>query len=69
MSSFYRTYLQSAAWQAKREEALEVAGYSCEECGADGQLHVHHLTYARLGREELDDLAVLCPQCHESAHL
>lgn len=67
--SFYREYLNSSAWRAKREEMLELAGYQCEECGSGGHLHVHHLTYARLGREELDDLAVLCPQCHEAAHL
>lgn len=26
-------------------------------------LHVHHHTYARLGHERDDDLAVLCPRC------
>ena len=67
--SFYREYLNSSTWRAKREEMLEIAGDQCEECGAGGQLHVHHLTYARLGHEELDDLAVLCPQCHEAEHL
>lgn len=32
------------------------------------RLEVHHLTYARLGRELPDDLIVLCPACHAAAH-
>ena len=32
------------------------------------RLEVHHLTYARLGNEADDDLIVLCPECHATAH-
>ena len=32
------------------------------------RLEVHHLSYARLGRELPDDLIVLCPACHAIAH-
>lgn len=28
-------------------------------------LDVHHLTYDRFGREELDDLVLLCRDCHK----
>jgi len=31
-------------------------------------LEVHHLTYDRLGDERMDDLEVLCPDCHRKAH-
>lgn len=30
-------------------------------------LQVHHLTYARLGKEKLSDLRVTCESCHKKA--
>lgn len=56
----YNAYINSAAWQRKRQEALRVAGCECEDCGVTENLHVHHLTYERLGNELLSDLRVLC---------
>lgn len=35
---------------------------------SEHKLHVHHLTYARVGNEEPGDLRVLCFQCHQKAH-
>ena len=32
------------------------------------RLEVHHLTYARVGRELDDDLIVLCADCHAAIH-
>ena len=31
-------------------------------------LQAHHLSYARLGHERLDDLEALCMHCHENEH-
>jgi len=31
-------------------------------------LHVHHRTYERVFHETLDDLCVLCEDCHELFH-
>ena len=28
-------------------------------------MNLHHLTYERLGRENISDLRVLCPDCHK----
>jgi hypothetical protein len=68
-SSFYLDYLDSAEWDEQRRAALARAEYRCEECGAsDVVLHVHHLTYVRLGDEWPEDLQVLCEVCHEEAH-
>ena len=67
MKSFspqYHTYLASDAWQRKRYAVLRRAGYRCERCGWAGPLDVHHLTYARFGREDLGDLRALCRSCH-----
>lgn len=59
--------MQSDAWKALRETMIAIADGTCERCDATEDtvaLEVHHLTYERLGREELDDLQVLCPTCH-----
>lgn len=45
----------------------------CEKCGKRGsrrnwELHVHHLTYERYGHELVDDLIVLCLECHGQEH-
>lgn len=64
----YAEYLQSAAWAAKRVEALERAAYRCQLCNSDRRLAVHHRTYERLGDELPADLTVLCNGCHERFH-
>ena len=49
---------------------LEQAGYQCEACGISKfsvTLEVHHLTYENLGHEHMDELQVLCPECHATA--
>ncbi len=33
-----------------------------------GRVHLHHLTYARFGHEELTDVMPLCPVHHEDVH-
>lgn len=41
----------------------------CEQCGYEPYkpcLQVHHKTYDRIFREELDDLILLCPKCHKA---
>lgn len=68
----YELYLRSDAWQAKRAAVLERAGRHCERCPAGSgrfpvALDVHHLTYAHLGDEALEELEALCRPCHELA--
>lgn len=67
----YNKYMQSSQWKRLREYKIEQAQYACEWCGITKwsvPLEVHHRTYKRLGRERLDDLLVLCKECHEKAH-
>ncbi len=72
--TWYERYLRSDWWLHRRREALFRAGQKCERCGwiepprSRLRLEVHHLTYVRLGREWPDDLVVLCPDCHATAH-
>lgn len=64
----HRAYLASPVWKAKRVEALSFYGCVCNRCGDHGA-DVHHKTYERVGgRERMDDLEVLCRECHEAHH-
>lgn len=66
----YKSYINSKKWKKIRARKLEQAGYICERCGISkysAKLEVHHKHYFRLGNENLNDLIVLCPKCHEVA--
>lgn len=64
----YAEYLTTPEWQETRGVALREAGYRCDDCRSRQHLDVHHLTYERLGCERLEDLQVLCRDCHEDRH-
>ena len=76
----HEKYFELPHWQEFRKQVLEAQkkkfGYNCcEQCGARPQvvtretaLHVHHLTYERLGEEMLEDVAIICRPCHEKEH-
>ncbi len=63
----YEEYLNTPEWKEKREMVLELRGRRCEECGSTKDLHVHHWVYCR-GEESLEDLVVLCSNCHKKLH-
>lgn len=67
-SMAYREYLATPEWQERRERAKKQAGFKCQACSAGGQLHVHHRTYVRRGRERQSDLTVFCADCHRLFH-
>ena len=76
----YRTFRPSGAhpapahWQSIRDQALKRDGFQCRCCSAkEGdvcdvtgpiKLEVHHRHYKSWGKESLDDVTVLCKQCH-----
>ena len=67
----YAAYIETPGWAAKAQAAKQRAGQKCQLCGAkrkDVQLHAHHNTYQRLGREKNTDLLVLCEPCHSKHH-
>ena len=68
----YRDQLLHPNWQRKRLECLDAAGWKCVRCQAtESTLHVHHKRYVkgRMAWEYEDhELAVLCANCHQSAH-
>jgi hypothetical protein len=63
----YKEYLNSDAWRQTRERALARDQYTCQHCG-DRASEVHHLTYERMGHENLSDLVCLCTGCHAAEH-
>jgi len=67
-SWLYRAYIDrnSWLWRVRRFWWLRSTGWQCERCGARENLTIHHLTYARLGRERRGDVEVLCWRCHAS---
>ena len=61
-------------WDSIRLQALERDGHQCRTCEAkEGdvyagwgrvRLEVHHRHYRNWGKEQLDDVTVLCHRCH-----
>lgn len=64
----YKTYINSPEWQVKRLERLKLDHCQCQFCGSAVNVEVHHLTYRRLGHEDINDLITLCDNCHRSVH-
>lgn len=74
----YDEFLDCPYWQHLSRWLKEFrAGMKCERCGSrfkgfkPVELHVHHKTYAHRGNEypdHLDDLQVLCSDCHAREH-
>jgi hypothetical protein len=71
----YRSFLASPVWARTRRTALYRAAHRCQavdssghRCEARSGLEVHHLTYARVGDEDWDDLVVLCRAHHAATH-
>ena len=66
----YSEYIKSELWNTKRLEAFMRHGTSCELCGNDENIHVHHATYENLFNENAEtDLVILCYDCHDNVHV
>ena len=61
-------YLRSGKWKKKRIEALDYHGAACASCGANDNLHVHHVSYENWGNEKMTDLIPLCEYHHGLVH-
>jgi len=73
-AEYYSKYLRSKGWKARREEVLDRTSTTkggekrCHICLEHNLLHIHHLTYDRVGEEDKKDLVALCPSCHKTFH-
>ena len=61
--------MQSDTWRHTRHTILHRDHYHCRACHARRRLHVHHITYKRLGAEAPADLLTLCQRCHTLVHV
>lgn len=65
----YPEYLKSSQWRKLKLQALRYAGYRCQVCNFNGDLNVHHRAYPEcFGYEPVNDLVVLCRNCHNLFH-
>lgn len=66
----YAAYMASHEWaDVKRRYRASLRPQDCGLCGTDEDLQIHHLTYERVGEEELADLVALCQPCHSMLHV
>lgn len=61
-------YYCSREWSVLKQQVKKRSGSVCERCRHNQSTAVHHLTYARLYRERLEDLQDICQACHEFTH-
>ena len=68
-SARYRAVMGSPGWRQRRARVLRAAGRRCQTPGCTARaVDVHHVTYARLGRERPGDLLAVCEPCHDRLH-
>ena len=63
-----KLYMRSEQWKELKLQVLTLQNNQCKLCSSTKDLHLHHLTYERLGEEELSDFVVLCSVCHQLQH-
>jgi hypothetical protein len=66
----YNQYLQSEHWKDLKERywKSKLNNFRCYACGNIGKLQLHHRTYRRIGHERLNDMILLCADCHKETH-
>jgi transposase-like protein len=66
----YGEFLKTVYWKKIKDKKLREAKYKCAVCNSKLELNVHHKTYSNHGKEHanLDDLVVLCSECHAIFH-
>jgi len=66
--AWYQGYLGSEVWAGKRAAVMQRTRNTCECCGTERAVNVHHLTYDSVGCEPLWDLQAVCRGCHKWVH-
>jgi hypothetical protein len=77
----YCHYFQSSHWHTTAEAKLAKAGYRCERtfptldgkrdrrCTNTKRLQVHYRDCDSIGKEQTEDMMVLCERCHFLEHV
>jgi hypothetical protein len=61
-------YYESEFWSRFKEGYFRRHERVCAVTGSVGNLHLHHLTYERLGAEKDDDVIPVCQDVHHLCH-
>jgi 5-methylcytosine-specific restriction endonuclease McrA len=64
----YAKFLKSQEWQDQRRKVIARDHGKCTNCGSRKRPQVHHKRYSVWGHEPLEDLELLCRNCHRLAH-
>lgn len=64
----YDWYINSSAWERRKTVYYARNPKRCRACGTTEDIHLHHHTYKRLGKEHDDDLIPLCHPHHDAVH-
>jgi len=64
----YSQYLKTNHWKNKRKEAYLFYGGYCFVCEATTKINTHHTTYKNKGDEPMEELCLLCEECHGDLH-
>lgn len=65
----YLEFLNTEYWQGVRSKIIE-RDKCCRMCGKNSDFVVHHIYYTHRGDElnHLDDLTLVCGNCHQIIH-
>jgi hypothetical protein len=66
----YKDFLQTQYWWVLGRYIRLLHGDRCDHCRSVFSLQVHHHTYVHVGSEyrHLEDLGLLCDDCHKAQH-
>lgn len=61
---------RGSTWRKVRQAYLESIGYTCEGCGLNKAIEVHHLVPVAGGGAllDFDNLMAVCADCHDNMH-
>lgn len=68
MNEKYQKYIASRDWGILKNLVMRRAQGICEYCYLRAATAIHHVTYARIYNERLDDLRAICEECHLHEH-
>ena len=65
-----RQYFKSDDWHNLKLKRLKLSNNQCEaeNCFNIKNLELHHRWYSNLGNEDIDDVRIVCRQCHQAVH-
>ena len=61
--------ISSPAYQQRCQQVLRRAGWRCQNCSGQANLHVHHIQLrSHLGDDTEQNLITVCSESHQQIH-